>query len=289
MARSRLFYLVSISVFVGMLAVLSMVPAFLLFLLSLFEWSFSAAVSSPFVGMANYVRLFSDERFLNSVLVTIKFIVIPVPIQIALGLFLALLLNRELKGSNIIRSVFLIPMVIPPIIVGLCFRILYHPKLGPMSYYLSLVGIRAPAWFTHTNTAVAAIVIAVVWEWIPFCMLIFLAALESFPKDPYEAAIVDGASWVQMFWYITLPFLKPVMYVVLVFRIIESLAIFPIIFITTGGGPGSATEPTNFYAYVTAFQYLEMSYGATMLIIFFAILLTFAIYFLTRVTKAIGA
>lgn len=251
---------------------LTLVPIMITIILSLTSLSYRSANPSEFIGIQNYARLFTDERFLNSISTSIILIVIPVATQLILGFGLAIVMNEKLPWMGWLRLVFVAPMVLPPIVMGLMWRILFTPQLGGVNYFLSLVGIEGPNWLSDPTFALLAVIIAAVWGWTPFVGLMFLASIQTFPTDIYEAAVIDGTSWVQSIRFITLPLLKPTIFVVGVFRVIEALAIFPIIFILTNGGPAGATETVNFYGYVSGFNFLRIGYASAIMVFFFSCL-----------------
>ena len=190
------------------------------------------------IGLDNFIQLLSDQRFLHSMWVTVKFITIQVAIQLVLGLFIALLLNNIKRGATIIKSLFVVPLVVPPVLVGLIFRVLCTPQLGGFGWVSDIVGLPAIDWLSSPSAAFWAVIMAAVWVWTPYVILMYSAALESLPKEPFEAARIDGATPFQTLYHVTLPLLKPVTYIVLFFRILEAMAIFPIIYTMTSGGAG---------------------------------------------------
>lgn len=222
--------------------------------------------SFRFVGLANYRDLVSDDRFWNSVQVQFRLSTATVLAQLALGLGLALLLNRPLPFREVFRTAFILPMVLPPIIVAIIWKILFTPLLTPLNLLTVPLGLPQPSWLTDPDLALWAIVVADVWEWTPFTTLILVAALQMLPQDPLEAARVDGASAWQRFRWIVLPLLRPALVVAGVFRLIDSFKAFPLIFVMTGGGPGVATEPTNYYAYTQAFNHTYIGYSSAMIV-----------------------
>jgi len=149
------------------------------------------------------------------------------------------------------------------------------PNLGGLDYYLGLFGIPSIDWLGSPGTALAAVTIASVWEWTPFVIVVMLAALDSLPRAPLESAVIDGASTLKIIFYVIIPLLKPIILVVLLLRIIESLAILPVVFMMTGGGPARATEAINLYAYHVGLEYLDIGYAASILVAFIFILLFF--------------
>ena len=191
--------------------------------------------------------------------------------QLGLGLALALLLHRPLPFRELLRTAFIIPMVLPPIIVAIVWKIWFTPLLTPLNLLSIPLGIAQPAWLTDPALALGTIVLADVWEWTPFTTLILLAALHMMPDDPVEAARVDGASPWQQFRWIVLPLLRPALIAAGLFRLIDSFKAFPLIFVMTGGGPGVATEPTNYYAYTQAFNQTFIGYSSAMIVVMLAV------------------
>ena len=212
--------------------------------------------------LANYAELASDHRFLNSVGVQIRLTVFSVGFQLLLGLGAALLLDRRLRLLEAIRGPFVIPMVLPPIVVAIIWKVLFTPDISPINWLLGMVGLPQPAWLSDPRLALPAIVVADVWEWFPFTLLMLLAALQMMPDEPLEAARIDGAGGWQVFRHIVLPLLRPALVVTGLFRLIESVKAFPLIFVMTGGGPGTVTEPTNYYAYLQGFNYSLVGFSA---------------------------
>lgn len=223
--------------------------------------------SFRFVGLDNYRDLIADERFWNSVMVQFRLSAATVTAQLALGLGLALLLNRPLPLREFIRTGFIVPMVLPPIIVAIIWKILFTPLLTPLNLLTMPLGLPQPSWLTDPHLALWTIVVADVWEWTPFTTLILVAALQMMPREPLEAARVDGASAWQNFLWVVLPLLRPAIIVAGLFRLIDSFKAFPLIFVMTGGGPGVSTEPTNYYAYTQAFVHTFIGYSSAMIVI----------------------
>jgi len=252
---------------------LTLIPIAVTVVLSLTSLSYRSAKPSEFVGIQNYVRLFSDDRFLNSIPTSIILIVVPVAAQLILGFIVAIVMHEKLPWMGWLRIIFVAPMVLPPIVMGLMWRILFTPQLGGVNYFLSLIGVGGPEWLSEPTFALLAVIVAAVWGWTPFVGLMFLTSIQTFPVDVYEAARIDGTSWFQSIRFITLPLLRPTVFVVGVFRVIEALAIFPIIFILTNGGPAGATETVNFYGYVSGFNFLRVGYASAIMVFFFAMLM----------------
>lgn len=257
------------------LIILTLFPITLLFILSFTSWSILLPGSLEFNGLENYTeRMLGDKRFINSIKITFYYIVVNTFFQMIIGFIIAILLFRHSK-LKFLRPIIIIPMLIPPAVVGLMWKMMLIPKLGGIDYYLGLLNITSPDWLSNPTTALIAVTIASVWEWTPFVIIVFLAGLESLPRSPMESAVVDGASFIEIIFYIIIPLLKPIILVVLLLRIIESLAILPLVFMMTGGGPAQSTEAINLYAYNVGLDYLDIGYAASILVAFIFILVFF--------------
>jgi multiple sugar transport system permease protein len=218
----------------------------------------------------NYREAFADDRFVNSVWVQAKLSIATVVSQLLLGLGVALLLNARSRFLEAIRTTFLVPMVLPPIVVAIIWKVLYTPDVSPLHRALAWVGLPVSSLITNPDTALWAIAAAETWEWFPFTMLMVLASLQMIPEEPLEAARIDGAGNWQLFWYVILPYIQPTLVVAGLFRLIDSIKAFPLIYVLTNGGPGSVTEVTNYYAFVQAFNFSYWGYAsaiATMMVI----------------------
>ena len=212
--------------------------------------------------LGNYKDALTDSRFLNSVWVQTELSGATVVLQLAMGLAVALLLNAHSRLIEAIRTAFLIPMVLPPIVVAIIWKVIYTPDVSPVHRALAALGLPLGSLITNADTAIWAIVVAETWEWFPFTMLMTLATLQVIPTEPLEAAAIDGASRLQLFWYIVLPYLRPTLVVCALFRLIDSIKAFPLIYVLTNGGPGTATEVTNYYGFVQAFNFSYWGYGS---------------------------
>jgi multiple sugar transport system permease protein len=220
--------------------------------------------SAPF---RNYRLLPGDPRFVNSLIVQAKLSFWGVLFQVLLGLLLALLLHAQSRFIEFARTFFLIPMVLPPIVVGVIWKLIYTPDISPLYYVAGLLNFTMPALTSSVNFALTAIIIADTWEWFPFTFLMVLAALQTIPEEYSEAALMDGAGRLQIFVHVTLPFIAPILTISAMFRLIDSVKAFPLIFLLTGGGPGSVTEVTNYYAYLMAFDFNEIGYSSAITIV----------------------
>ena len=240
---------------------------------SLTDWSMTSASEAHFVGLKNYVALFSDARFFNSVKLTLYFTILSVSVETVLGVAIALILNREFKGKNLVKGILLLPMVATPVAIGLAWTLFYEPTIGLGNYALQLLGLPASKWLASTTSVIPALAIVDIWEWTPMVTLIVLAGLAALPHDPYEAAMVDGANNWQVFRYITLPLLTPTILVAVVLRGIDAFNTFDIIYTMTSGGPGFASETLNIYAYNLGFGYFKFGAASSALVALLALVL----------------
>jgi multiple sugar transport system permease protein len=220
------------------------------------------------VGLANYVEIFKNIDFWNAFGLTFAFAASVVMIELALGLGVALLLKDPFPGARILRSFLIIPMMIPPIVSALMWKVILLPtNQGVLNHILDLVGIKPIAWLGDSATALVSLILIDVWIYSPFAVLIFLAGLQSLPKEPYEAAQVDGASDWFMFRKLTLPLLMPCIILVTLFRLIDSLKVFDIIYATTKGGPAGATMTLHIQSYFEAIRWFRMGRGMVYLFV----------------------
>ncbi|MEM5299344.1 sugar ABC transporter permease [Burkholderia sp. JPY481] len=246
------------------LAAVTLVPTVVLVVVSLTPLSLTNPVASfrfddPLV---NYRQLLHDTRFLDSVRTQLKLSLASVTSQLAIGLGLALLLDGKSALLRGVRTVFLIPMVLPPIVAALIWKILYSPDISPLHRALESAGYPVSSLIANPSTALWAVAAADTWQWFPFTMLMVLATLQTIPDDPLEAASLDGAGRWQLFRYIMLPYLRPVLVVCGLFRLIDSFKAFPLIYVLTNGGPGTVTEVTNYYSFIEAFNFSYWGYGS---------------------------
>jgi len=242
--------------------------------MSLTEWFASSLTPPKFIAVENYQRILTgDPRFRDAFFRTLYFTLIAVSVETVLGVAMALLFNREFWGRGLVRTLSILPMMATPTAISLVFVMMYHPTLGVMNYLVSLTGLSPFKWTYSSKTALYAIALVDVWEWTPLIMLIALAGLAALPKEPYESALIDGASNLQSFWYITLPLLRPTLIVAILFRSIDALKTFDIIFVMTQGGPSNASETINILLFNQAFSYFNMGYASSMAVALFAIVM----------------
>lgn len=253
--------------------VMMLFPILYTFRISFFEWSMSAITPPKWVGLDNYITLLTEGRFWRAVSSTLYFTVVALVIEIVLGVAIALLLSREFRGKNFIKTIFLLPMVATPVAMGLVWMMIYEPTIGAANMMLKMMGLKPLLWLASPDQALGSLIIVDVWQWTPMIALIVMAGLATIPTDPYEAADVDGAGRWRKFISITLPLLRTTILVAAMLRLIDVLKTFDIIYATTQGGPDLSTETLNIYGYVLGFQYFKLGMASALLVIFFALVL----------------
>lgn len=245
--------------------------------LSLTDLSMAGGGMGKFVGLQNYAALLRDPRFYNAVRLTVYFTVLAVGVETVLGVIIALVLNRDFIGKNAVKTILLLPMVATPVAIGLTWTLFYEPTIGLGNYGLKLLGMAPSKWLGDSGTVIPALAIVDIWEWTPMVALIVMAGLASLPGDPYEAALVDGATPYQVLRYITLPLLMPTILVAVVLRSIDAFKTFDIIYTMTAGGPGFSSETLNIYAYNLGFGYFRFGYASAVLVALLALVLGFSV------------
>jgi multiple sugar transport system permease protein len=242
--------------------------------MSLQEWYASSVTLPKFIALANYQHLIiADPRFREAFFRTLYFAALVVSGEAVLGVAMALLFNREFWGRGLVRTLSIIPMVATPTAIALIFVMMYHPTLGVMNYLVTRIGVGPLKWTYSSHTALYALALVDVWEWTPLIMLIALAGLAALPKEPYESAVIDGATGLRILWHITLPLLRPILIVAVLFRAIDAIKTFDIIFIMTQGGPSNASETINLLLFNQAFAYFNIGYASSMAVALFAIVM----------------
>lgn len=235
--------------------------------LSFTEWSMGTT-DPLFIGAENYKDILNDSQFWNATKNTLYIAFVSVLVEMVLGTGVALALNRPFVGKNLVKTLFLLPMVATPIAVGMVWQLIYEPTLGVANYFLKALNISPVMWLIDKKMVLNSIVIIEVWEWTPMVMLIVLAGLAGIPQEIYESARVDGAGRAKLFSRITLPMLTPTLIITALLRIIDALKTFDIIYATTQGGPLQASETVNLLAYKSIFNYFKMGRGAALIICF---------------------
>lgn len=262
----------------------SIVPLFGMIGISFMNWNLASTIPPRFNGLDNYITMFQDARFLNSIKVQgiLSFFILLV--QLLLGLAGSIALNQISGKMKWVRGIVMAPFMIPAVVVALIWLTIFTPTLSPINSVLEALGLPSPSWLSSPSLSLMSIVIADTWNNLPFVILILLASLQGIPKDLYEAADVDGASKWKALLHITIPSLKPALILVGLIRLIESFKSFPLIYIMTGGGPGTSTEVTNVYAFVQGFQYSKIGYAGALAFLLFLItmIISFVMIYLEK-------
>ena len=243
------------------------------------DWKMSANIAKEFVGLKNFATFFKDERFWGAFWRTIYFTFVAVSIEGVLGVVFALLLDKVKKGSNVIRTVFLMPMVATPVAVGILWKLILDPTIGLANQILRFVGLPVSSWLGSAETVMQSLMLIDIWQWTPSIMLMVLAGLSGLDTQVVESARVDGANEMQIISQIKLPILLPTIMMSVLLRLIDCLKTFDIIYSTTTGGPGYASENLNILSYKYAFEYFQMGMACTLLLIFFVVVCGFALLF----------
>ena len=268
-----------------MSALLLMAPALLL-LLAVFVWPLldyawlSLQAQSVFtglqpepVGLANWQRLLADGRFWQDAGQTLRFAVVSVGLELVLGLGFALLLHQRWRGRGVVRTLTLLPWALPTTVMALGWRWIFNDPNGPINALLQSLGLASVPFLASPQLAWQTTVLADVWKTTQFVALLLLAGLQMIPADLYEAFALEGGSPWQSLWRVTLPLLRPYIFVVLLFRLAQALGMFDLVVVLTGGGPASSTESLAVYAYLNAMRFLDFGYSATVMLGMFVLLL----------------
>ncbi len=245
---------------------------------SLYDYTLIAPGYDFFLGIENYARALADREFRHAMGLTAFFVVAVVLLEFTLGFAIALMLNEVKRGKPIYYAILLCPLLMNPVIVGLIWRMFLHPTLGIVNYLLSTIGIGAVNWLGDTKIALWTIVMVDIWHQVSFMIVLLLAGLSALPREPYEAARVDGATSLQTFVHITLPLMRPVIVVTLLIRMIFAVKTYDLIYIMTRGGPGVSTDLVSYFIYRTAFVSLNIGEASAMSLILLAVILVLTAY-----------
>ncbi|WP_322112138.1 carbohydrate ABC transporter permease [Arboricoccus pini] len=246
--------------------------------MSLQNWQVGAERS--FIGLANYARLFSDERFFEATGRTLLYTFLSVLLPLIFGTIAALVFHEEFPLRGFLRGIVVMPMMATPVAIALVWTMMFHPQLGILNYLLSLLGIPPQLWVFDPGTVIPSLVLVETWQWTPLVMLVVLGGLASLPSEPYESALIDGATWFQRLRFITLPMIVPFLVVAAFLRGVDALKSFDIIFAITQGGPGTASETINIYLYLQAFSFNDMGYGSAIAVIFMVLVVALTLILL---------
>ena len=246
--------------------IFTFIPVVISLCLSFTSWNFMEGIEGiKFNGLANYIRLFSDEWFLNSYTNNIIFTAVTVPVLIALGLVIATIINKYIYGGGVVRTMIFIPYIASVVAVCTVWMVLLQPSYGPVNEFFRSIGIaNPPGWLADFKWSLPSIMIIYVWQQVGYYSIVFLAGLKGLPEDVYEAAKVDGASSIRQFFSLTVPLISPTTFFLTIMGIIGSFKVFDQISVLTQGGPGSSSSVMAYYVYRTAFDYFEMGYANTL-------------------------
>lgn len=249
-------------------------------------WDPSQNISeSEFVGLKNYITLFYDPAFRESLVVTLTFAICVVFSELVIGVGLALMLDRNIRGMSVLRTLFILPMMIAPVVVGLMWRYMYHPTVGTFNKTLKSFGLDGIDWLGQN--ALLSVIIADIWQWTPFIFILSLAALQSLPRSALEAAKIDGATSWQQIIHIKLPLMMPVLIVTALLRLIDAFKVLEVILVMTEGGPGLSTEILALRISRTASEFRELGVAAAMsnYLLIILLILTVSMYAITRIQE----
>lgn len=276
------------------LAAITIYPFIWMVVMSFKETAMNPGEEDVWIGLYNYTRLLDDETFINGVKLLLWFFIICLSVEMVLGTSVALLINK-VKGENFLIVVFIMPMMVAPIVVGYLFRFLYNVSFGWGYWLLKSLGLltsdtilaNAKPWLFSfmPSTAFMAVVAADVWEWTPLVILIVLAGLKAVPQDQLEAARVDGAGALRMFWEVTLPNIKSVLLIALVVRFMDNVRYIDLIYVLTKGGPANTTKILPFYLYNVSFRFFEFGRGAALGFVLLLFTIFMALFFVNVVFK----
>lgn len=268
-------YLFTLPAVIG-LFVFVLIPIVASFVLSLTKWDLITDIK--FIGLKNYQELFGDEIFLTSLVNTLKWVVLYIPLGLTLSFVLALAMDMPVRGIGIFRTIFYLPYVSPILVVALLFTWMYNTDFGIINYALNQIGLPSVPWLSNGNLAIFSICIMSVWKGAGYNMLIFLAALQGIPESLYEAADLDGITPFQKVIYIKIPLITPSIYYVMIMAVINAFQVFNEIYIMTSGGPGYSTYTMSYYLWSNAFSYNRFGYACSMSIIMFIIILAASLF-----------
>jgi len=249
---------------VGLLILITVYP--LLFSLWISVQNYELGIRGglvSFAGLQNFVDAVKSTLFHEAFMYTIIFTVGAVGLEFVLGIGIALLLNREFKGRDLVRTIIVLPMMVTPVAAGLIWKLIFE-SFGLVNYFLKTVGLPTKIWLQDPTWSLPACILVDVWQWTPFMILIFLSGLLVLPREPFEAAIIDGASRLQMFRHLTLPMLRMLILTAVLIRMMDAFKAFDMIYVLTGGGPGNKTEVVSLHIYLSGLKWGHLGYAAAM-------------------------
>ena len=253
---------------------------------SLFDWTLTMPwLGQLFVGLGNFRTILGDAASLQSILTALVFTLGTLAAELTLGIGVGHLLIRETRLMSTLRGFILLPLVITPVVVGLLWRMMYQGDLGIITYLLGVLGFPKMTILAHLQLALPAVIVVSIWQYAPFLILVTVAGLKALPTEPFEAALIDGASGWQVFRLITIPLLRPLLYIALLIRFIDAFKQFDLIYIMTGGGPGIRTETISMHIFREGFLVFHMGYAAALTIVLIFVVNLFAILYFTTAAR----
>jgi multiple sugar transport system permease protein len=245
--------------------------------ISFTDWSLTSGRPMRFAGLSSYIKVLSEPRFLAAVIRTFVFTIGAVAAETILGTIIALILNRAFRGKELLKFLFLLPLVATPVAIGIVWNLFFDPTIGFLNYVLNAMGLPGSGWVTEPSTVLASLMLVDVWQWTPMITLIVLAGLAGLSPEPYESARVDGAGAVQTFFHITLPMITPTILTAIILRAVDALKTYDIIYAMTRGGPGYSSETLNIMAYKYSFEYFNLGQASSVLVFLFLLVLFFSL------------
>ncbi|TVR37732.1 MAG: sugar ABC transporter permease [Nitriliruptor sp.] len=264
---------------------LSLFPLLFSLVLSFGDWGLGRGFAYDWRGLDNFARLLQDGRYRNAATNSGIYVVVSVSAQYVIGLGLAWLLWLKPPGGRLFQVLFILPMMLAPVAVGYMWRLMFQSRIGAINHFLGLVGIDPVLWMSSRRAAMTVIILTETWQWTPFVFLFLYAAMLNIPRDPIEAALVDGASGWQVFRHIMLPMLTPISIAVVMLRSVEALKILDTVYVITHGGPGNTTESLTFYAYNQGLQYFNLGYASAIAFSLLIVVVAIAIPIVVFVKK----
>ena len=263
---------------IGVVALVAVFPILWTFWESLHQHDLRMPwLGRPFIGAANYLEALVDRRFWNALAHTGVFAGATVALELAAGLVLALALDRLARGRGLVRTAVLLPWAIPTVVAALIWRFMFESPAGLANAVLERIGVAPPTWFADALAAWVPLILADVWKTTPFVAILLLAGLQSIDRSLYEAASIDGAGPWRQFTGVTLPLLRPSLLAAFLFRALDAFRVFDVVYVMTGGGPGTATEPIALYTFSTILQHLRFGFGSALSVIIFVVAFIFAL------------
>jgi len=258
---SRRYTIIALAPSALIFAIVLVFPTLSILNLMLRRENLARPANNGFIGLENFITLAQDERFWAALGQSAVFSLVSLAASIPLGLLIALLINRRLRGTGLLRIVLIVPMVLAPLVVGAVFRFLFDSG-GAISWLFSLVGVEAPAFLSLPGVSLVTVALVDAWQWTPFVAIVAAAAMETLPQNVMEAARLDGVNAWQELRYFVLPQIRPLLVLVALIRFMDSFREFDKLFIMTNGGPGTSSETLPIYLWRQAFQYLDVGYAA---------------------------